>query len=1035
MIRCITRWRVAQTPYRHGMPAYWQTPRFAPQSPRFHYATFAADNVHTQEADQGTGRVDGVFERIEYPKGSDGRNPEPWVALIEQGLPPHLRSQHVATSAPSLGAADMAEILLAAQRSESSNQQGIDVLYHLGLVQGRWNAVIWVVKQLVANLSPRTRLEGLSQMHSPWEHGRNLNDVTTKAIDLKFQPNRAPSAGVPFAAASTLDELTGGAQTKQAKADRRLRRDALGQVWRSLGAMVVACADEVIKPEILEIIAYLHHQEIMPKSIYSRKPDTDATAIQQPPTLHLLSSRILASLSDAAWRAHEKLVVEEARAKGAAYASLRPEIPGTAYRVRVPGLRPEVWLELILWACLHGGWHLEGAAILRSICRTHPERQWRPLSWRASMPTGEGGTLDWNMLDSLLNMRLSSTIDEAEGAVPNVRKTVSSEVVNAYVDVLLSDVDVGVGDRGLEPIYVLSVLINFRAFLLRSNLRLGGGSWDAVILRFVDSQGSNVAGPRILRKLEALSSRFGGELETDNINDLPSYVFDGSAAIVGLLHRALRVQVKAGNAEGALRAFRRLQDYTDSNKSQSLQHFFQSMRSAGGSTAANDGGMFSSNYKIEYPGFHSQVPTSILAPFMELVTDAKAHDVGRWLLYSQQVDGPLIPESLYDDPVLSPALVRFATATGDRKLLAKLVDLRSQQNKRSADGPTLPRNVLQSFLDAQIRLERWTAVQRILEYMRTTPDVYWNVTNLALIARMMLKHPDVTSEALHDDTEHVAGPRDIFVQMITGEYDHKQGPSKDYFRQIKTLLVVLSTINPQWADLCQQLQQSRAHFKFDLSTRAFNEIIGGVAETYGSTAARRLLELFWPAAVRDAQSRANELTADGTALRKLPPRYERALDEPNRQRSVLRLRNPRDPRGRVVLYGGLRPDLMTIRIIFSRALKEMTQRRTPTRKSSDGVTAALISELTGDIKETPALSPSEMVVWAVKSLRELGMEDEDIQKELGASLSEREMHDVRADLPMLFQEASVVDGGEEDTIGWDTSIHTVDGGADLPRPG
>ena len=147
---------------------------------------------------------------------------------------------------------------------------------------------------------------------------------------------------------------------------------------------------------------------IMPMSIYNQRPSPDSTAIQQPPTLRLFSSRILTSLSDAAWRAHEKMVVQEAKAKGGDYAALRPEIPGMAYRIYVAGLRPEVWMELILWSCLHGGWVIDGVKILRMLSSEPSQRQWRSLSWRTLAAAEGGKDDDWDKFDYIFNTQSHS---------------------------------------------------------------------------------------------------------------------------------------------------------------------------------------------------------------------------------------------------------------------------------------------------------------------------------------------------------------------------------------------------------------------------------------------------------------------------------------------------------------------------------------------------------------------------------------------------------------------------------------------------
>jgi len=254
--------------------------------------------------------------------------------------------------------------------------------------------------------------------------------------------------------------------------------DVLGGIWQSIGKMIIAdsARNTAITPEILEMLAMMHHRGIMPDSLYRYNPPEDRSALRPPPTLHLLSSQILTSLSDAAWRAHEKCVLDEAKANGGLDTSNRPEIPGSMYRVRVSGLTHEVWLELVLWACLHGGWTVHGAAILEDLPKHKPDA-WSALSWREIVKpvisAGQEKAIDWDELRYLFNTQsLEADTEIRERQRKQVSKTVSAEVVTAYVDALVSTISVGVGERGTSPGTVVRLVEMLKSFLARNNLDL-----------------------------------------------------------------------------------------------------------------------------------------------------------------------------------------------------------------------------------------------------------------------------------------------------------------------------------------------------------------------------------------------------------------------------------------------------------------------------------------------------------------------------------------------------------------------------------
>ena len=959
--------------------------------------------------------------RLSFPGGNERRNPAKWIALLESGLPPHLRQPGKSQSDVNMYAEDIAEVLLAAQ-GLLFPKNGIDLLSYLGIHEGRWSAVVWLVKYLVESFgSPHARSERLSQTLCSWSNEMPLNELTRNAIELREHLSRGRVVPSVFPSSSqTLDDLTSDLRPENLSRTERLQRDALGQIWRSLGNMTMSCADGEIKPEILEIIAYLHHTGIMPSSIYNHKPSADVTAIQQTPMLNLFSSRILTSLSDAAWRAHEKLIVEDAKAKGGDYASLRPETPGTAFKVNIAGLRPEVWMELVLWSCLHGGWILEGANILCTMYSEPNERQWQPISWRSLVPREESEDQDWDKLTYIFNTRAPSTMDHNQPSSDvSIRRTISSEVVNAYIDALLGVVHVGVGIRGVSLNYVVRQLGILKSLLGRSGLALGAGSWDAVVLRLFDLQ-EGIADQRTsFQRLVGLSPAMGREVESSNVRTVPSYVLDGSAAILGLSHRALRLRVKAADIEGALKVFHALQARTDEDKRRSVVDFLQTQQSLAHNAAKVENGLFTSNFPgIDYPAFDAQIPPTILGPFLELVMDARAYDFGKWLLYSEEVDGPVIPPRLYGDDAITPALIRFATETNDKSLLSKITRARSVSAE--AGEPILPRQLLQKFFESQVSLCRWDAAVRILQHMKETKYAFWNTVNLAYLARVMLLQVNEANAGRTIAKENLARAKELFANMVQGEYE-RTGERRRYVqRQVSVLLTVLAVVDNTWAEFCLRLQPLEGHYTFDITDRMFDPVLDGVVEAYGSVAGRRLLGIFWSHQVRQAQRISQRGSPDTSDSQNMARFRSSVLDDVERQRTVLQL--PGQAESKVIIYGGLRPNLMTIRIIFRKALREFRGKGHMTSEQDKEVPKSVSSS--ADLLDTPPttddeptgnvdLSPSGMIVWAIRRLRDLGMADEDIREELDATLSEQELQGVQAELPHLFEQADVEEDGDE----------------------
>jgi hypothetical protein len=767
-------------------------------------------------------------------------------------LPPHLRSNAiggVGSEEPFIPSApETAKLLLEAY------SQREHLIRRLAVEEGQWRAAVWIVKLLVEYFHKKpSRADDLSATVQDWNRVGSLDDLTRNPLYPKPRSGESFSPHIRTSSSASLHELTDGNHT--ISPSELLRHEILGLVWGDIGNLIIACSSNhdvaggEVKSEVLEMIALLHHYELMPESIYSYTPVQSVDTVQQPPTLHLLSRRIFTALSDATWRAREVSALEEAKRKGGELMGL--EAKGSSYRVRVSGIKPEIWLELVLWSCLHGGWINQGAALLHSVHnqKAHGE-YWSPISWRDSlnavMPFGKDDLVDWDSISYIFDTRSNATMDGVDITGLRVDKTVSSEVVNAYIDAVLDSVDVGVGKRGLDLQAVINRLRTLRKFLLRAKLNLGGGTWDAMVLRLVDSGGIDIdRDTAIVPQLVALYPRMGDEFQLRRSQAVPSYVLDGSAAILGLFHRALYAEIKNSNLEGALKVFKHLQERVDNDRYQSLSDFFAHKHLSLAREGDASKGLFTSNFSgIDYPSFSTQIPPKTLAAFLELVIANKSFALGNWMLGidNNDIDGPLIPASLYPDPHISAAVVHYATVTNNTSLLSKITKLGAVQvEEGSGHEPTLPNQLMQAFLDAQIGLRRWDAAEKILEYVRDTKGFDWNVGNVATLAKaMIVERQDATNT---DQKTTLTRARQLFASLLAGTYGVTKRSSVKQ-QSVNTLCVVLATVSPALAAVVRENNALPKHFEFTLRAGAFNSILEGVVATLGSDAGRALVDRF-----------------------------------------------------------------------------------------------------------------------------------------------------------------------------------------------
>ncbi|KAF2487892.1 hypothetical protein BDY17DRAFT_320404 [Neohortaea acidophila] len=899
-----------------------------------------------------------------------------WLRLLNHQLPPPLPGGKQTGHRSTVDSHEIARIILESQKEAAAGEK-VDLLFHLGMIENRWQTVIWLVKHLIEEFAPPLstppRLESVLCQSTAEASLDDMTADSASALALVSAPRTRQS----------LDELTGGLVPENLGRDKLLRHDIVGSIWRSLGMMTIACADGEMRPEILEIIAYLHHMEIVPESIYRQRPSSDPTVLQQPPMLNLLSSRILTSLSDAAWRGREKLVADAALASDGQHVSLQPDTPGIVYRKDAAAPRTEVWLELILWACLRGGWIAEGAAILLALHREPGAQEWRPVSW-SSLIDAAGHGQGREELEYVSNTgKALKTPDRLQDSSHTVHKTVSSEVVDAYVHALLITVRQGVGERGVPPKDVLRHLTTLRDFLVRSNLGLQSGSWDAVILRYFDAQETIVNQSHNLEILINLSPSLGEELRPQSLENLPAYVLDGSAAALGLFHRALQSRIKHGDIRAATRFIHRLQDLADKNKYRAIVDFFQRASGQQNDFDAPPADTFTSNFPgIEYPMFTLQIPPIILGSLMELVLDARSYSLAQWLVYSDEVDGPLLPPHHYGHPAILPALVRLATETKDGKLLALLTSASSKHAAK--DEWTPPGGVLRSLLVSQLNLQRWDAAERTLRHLNESLHTRWSIINLAHVIRVMLIHAADAEHGKEDAQQNLDRAKQILSGMVTGEYGKigklrktVPGPRRGQ-GAITMLLAILSLQGRGWADYCRGLQHLGGVHTIDLNAEVFNVVLEGIVHAYGSSAGQRLLDLLGP-------SEGDRLLQMG----KRQPKHELGELHMPRFRSASFDRAPRARRALkfpgqfgqpIVIYGGVGCDIMTIRIVLDKALGDLEQRSRSGGKSRDNINSAV----------------SEVTTWASRRLYALQMTAGDVREELHQTLAKYHLGDERA---------------------------------------
>lgn len=881
-----------------------------------------------------------------------------WMPAIEAALPRRLRESGARRMThDSYSAQDICRLI-----HISSSTYDLDLLDYLTSVLSRPKAAVWLASMVITHLqkpdllAPRDTNVWKTCLPSSTSLSTYTLDQDPVQLNLPLHNPENDLSSTP-----SLDHLTAELHPLHEPLPELLRHETLGQVWLSLAAMITrdatsatkAKANQAIKPEILEIIAMLHHSGAMPSTIYSYSPPNDPVSLCQPPTLHLLSNQIITSLTDAAWRAHETNVVEDAKQKGGFYKSLRPEIPGSMYKVRVAGLGHEVWLELVLWAMLYGRFYKQGVTALKRLSQLSNDNEWSVLSWRELanpiIQSGQEKSINWDEVKYIFNTGISDT-DQTNNK-KKVQRTVSAEVIASFVDAAVSHVSAGVGSRGLSAENPGRFIKQMKLFLGRNNMSLGYTSWDAIILRFFESRGVDFEkDPQLAGNISSATSRFGDDISTANAptrdqlwQPTPAYVLDGSAASIGYYHRLLRAHIKLGSLPGAMGVVKDLQKLTDLNKQNSIQEFFAKQQDAMTQDEDDETSEFGFHGRyggIHYPSFFPQIPVPILADLVHLVVDSQALEVGSWLLYSDDLDGPLVHKGLYTDPIMAAPLIRLAASLSDEVLMAEI--LKHQKGHSQTDHSE---KVLDEILDQQVEAGNWPLVDKALESFARLPGYSISTHTAATMVRVILREAKscIGDLSALKNSPSAKAFRKMSSFRTRGVIRGKRGYEKhDIFELGSRVWRLLAVINDDWRAYAWKVYPNMAGYNHvSFIPRAFNRILSGVVDTYGSAAGKQYLGKFWPDSLEEEPSSVSGADNNPGGVPRMPESRQSApiLTSPYsdeiRGEHRIHIQGPGDKNASIIVSSQSCSNLATIRIILDQALKEADGQDTLVRKEVD----------------------------------------------------------------------------------------------------
>lgn len=774
------------------------------------------------------------------------QNPEAWAALLDPYLPIDLRIDKATllesiSDGQSNGCIQNVPLIL--EKARSGYPLPLDLLSYIGIHQKRWGVVMWLVKAMLRldadSLADKEQLE--SARITSWPNiEMSLDSLTNYPV---WADDIIQSVG---ASNVMLEDLTKLEHFSEASTST-----GTGQVWQSLGCMILQAADQpkeeassskVITSYVFQILAHMHHISALPSSIYRFTQAIDPFAIQKPPTLNLLSYRIMTLLSDAAWNAHETEIDTKTSASyahrdhGSTRATLQPQVREVSI---------SIWLDLILWCCIEGGWVMEAAWITSEIVRRENEKQlkWSVMKWDslkklATVKFSWRLTVEQSIAKSRVNQIAGGIGIAGHGAEPPPihvpLRTISREVIMALVDGLANLYINGNSSKAVqEYISICKRLLATEGFDLEPHVS------NSIIVRMLQSGSVDMMHePDLVEQILQVAPLSQKEIETSMSLHCGSRAFEElgittSAACTGILQLTLFSNTVLGNLQGALRIFHKLQTSIDNKCRQIISAFIRNVTRQRDSKLDDPSGHA---VRAESILLFSTIPVNILAAFLDLVTDAKLFKFGKWLLYSSDVDGPTIPREYYSEPSLQPALLRFAMATADTQLEARITERLKTP---------VPPHILRALLHFQVAAGKWRHVEDIFIYLRNRTGTSWLPLDVMQIAKQILlmerdaRQPELISNAFT-----------LLQKCFSGEFRPLRNQARasvlpevqrmnQIFRILKTCPGRLTQLTSPYSNII-----GRPNARTAIPTSIFNTLLEGVVESNGSAAGKALWDIW-----------------------------------------------------------------------------------------------------------------------------------------------------------------------------------------------
>jgi hypothetical protein len=680
-----------------------------------------------------------------------------------------------------------------------------------------------------------------------------LNHVAASETDLEELPSNIQWPDPPFWSFTKLPiELDHGLRSS-GSSPRGLHevfgtslpddcKQMMEIIWTTLADLVLigpTCAAAVRKEvtnTVHQTLAQMYRLGLIPAGVHAHKAPAETVAIQHPPNLQMLSSKILSTLSDAVWHAHQDDVIAQSPKPEKSPWNVLLEPPGRPLRTTGRQLGPEVWIEFILRCCAESGLSSAGAQIIKWLQHDQFNR-WQVVPW-----TNGAGVMAEDANDARPEISLLSETSSAPDTalMSHGQNVISTEVILAVADSLVNELATPRNSKQSAK-QILADLEHVMTFAEPQNLPTGYLDYLAVRV----FQTGSLAKANALHSLTSTLRHLRDQQPYAEAPDPGSRlafesILQRSETEAGLLHQTLQAFVEGNLARKAVEAFTDIQKLVDQNKLRSVGEFLSLPLDP-------EHGFFTSRVsrcQRELLYSYGQLPTYKLTFVVDFISRAKLFGLGDWLLYSDDVDGPELPATRWSQPSVSAALTRYATAKPDLSLLNRLFEVSTIRR------PTV--KALRALVVASINIRDWERARQWLSDLKLAHGGGYNPGILASLAAIILR---IETEAYTLRRTGAESDLEQAYQLITDVLDGIYNTSAGSFRvdqkktfkhQVGYLLRLIANVSGTdlervAGDYVSKFPTSNQPY---LARNTFNILYDAIVETRGAREGRRIWYLF-----------------------------------------------------------------------------------------------------------------------------------------------------------------------------------------------